>query len=57
MTPRVPANPDADSPFQEVPEAQTTRALFQINSAKLYVPVVTLSMIIFRKYKASKARI
>ena len=57
MTPRVPANPDADSPFQEVPEAQTTRALFQTNNAKLYVPVVTLSMIIFRKYKASKARI
>ena len=39
-TPRIPAN----TPFQEVTAIQTIRATFQINIAKLYVPVVTLSV-------------
>ena len=39
-TPRIPAN----IPFQEVTAIQTIGATFQINIAKLYVPVVTLSV-------------
>ena len=39
----VPANPAADPSFTHVPEGFTTGATFQINSAKLYVSIVTLS--------------
>ena len=42
--PRIPGDEDADPPVQEVPAIQTTAAIFQINNAKLYVPVVTLSI-------------
>ena len=41
IMPRVPGNPDADPPDQDVHTIKTTRAAFQINNAKLYVPVVT----------------
>ena len=41
--PAVPGNLDANPPVPEVPEIQTTSATFQINNAKLYVPVVILS--------------
>ena len=44
MIPIIPGNPDANPPVQEVPAIQTTAATFQMNNAKLYVPVVTLSM-------------
>ena len=37
-------SPDANPPVQEVPAIQTSAATFQINNAKLYVPVVTLSI-------------
>ena len=42
ITPRIPGNSNANS---LVPAIQTTEATFQINNAKLYVPVVTLSII------------
>ena len=44
ITPRILANPDANPPAQEVVAIQTSGAPFQINNAKLYVPVVTLSI-------------
>ena len=44
ITPKIPANPDANLPAQEVATIQTTRVTFQINGAKLYVPVVNLSI-------------
>ena len=44
ITPRIPANPNANPPVQEVASIQTTGATFQINNAKLFVPVVTLSV-------------
>ena len=34
--------PDSDSPVQGVPAIPASAATFQINNAKLYVPVVTL---------------
>ena len=37
---RVPANPHANPPIQEVAAIQTTGATFRINNAKCYVPVV-----------------
>ena len=40
MAPNLNANP----PAQEVDATQTKGATFQINSIKLYVPVVTLSI-------------
>ena len=41
----VPANPDANSPNPLInATTTTTSATFQINNAKLYVPVVTLSI-------------
>ena len=43
IKPRIPGNPDANPPVQEVALMQTTGATFEINNAKLYVPVVTLS--------------
>ena len=39
-TSAVPANP----PVPDVEATQTTGATFQINKAKLYIPVVTLSI-------------
>ena len=44
ILPRIPGNPDANPPVQEVAAIQATGATFQINNAKLYVPVVTLSI-------------
>ena len=44
ITPRIPSNPDANPLVQEVAAIQTTGATFLINKAKLYVPVVTLSI-------------
>ena len=41
---RIPANPNANPPVQEVAAIATTGATFQINNAKLYVPVVILSI-------------
>ena len=41
---RIPANPDANLLVQEVEAIQTTGTTFQINNAKLYVPVVPLSI-------------
>ena len=40
----MPGNPDANAPLPEVAAIQTTGATFQINNAKRYVPVVTLSI-------------
>ena len=42
--PAVPGNPDANPPVPDVAAIQTTSATFQINKAKFYVPVVTLSI-------------
>ena len=42
--PRIPANPNANPPVQEVAAIATTWATFQINNAKLYVSVVILSI-------------
>ena len=42
-TSRIPGNADANLPVPAVAAIQTTGATFQINNAKLYVPVVTLS--------------
>ena len=44
-TPRITANPDANSLVPEEAVVKTTGGVFQINNAKLYVPVVTLSII------------
>ena len=43
-TPEIDANPPAVLPNGHAPATSTTSALFQINSTKLYVPVVTLSI-------------
>ena len=40
----IPANPVANPPPDRIPSTQTNNAIFQITSAKLYVPVVTLSI-------------
>ena len=40
----MPGNPDVNPAVQKMSEIQTTAARFQINHAKLYVPVVTLSI-------------
>ena len=40
----MPGNPYANPPVLDVPTIQTTSATFEINNAKLYVPVVTLSV-------------
>ena len=40
----IDANPPAVLPNGHAPATSTTSALFQINSTKLYVPVVTLSI-------------
>ena len=44
IIPRIPRDPDADPPVLGMETIQTTSATFQINNAKLYVPVVTLSI-------------
>ena len=44
MIPVVPDNPNASPPVPDVATIETTSATFQINNAKLYVPVVTLSI-------------
>ena len=43
IIPAVSGNPDANPPVPDVPALQTS-ATFPINNAKLYVPVVTLSI-------------
>ena len=40
----MPGNPNANPPAQEVQAIQTTATTFQINNAKLFVPIVTLSI-------------
>ena len=40
----MPANLHANPPVSAAMAIQTTSAAFQINNAKLYVPVVTLSI-------------
>ena len=42
VRPVISANPDANPLVQEKVAIHTTGATFQINNAKLYVPVVTL---------------
>ena len=42
--PTVPGNARANPPIPNVKAIQTTSATFQANNAKLYVPVVTLSI-------------
>ena len=44
IIPKIPPNWEADWSFQEVAAIQTTTSIFQINNAKLYVPVVTFSI-------------
>ena len=43
-TPKVPANPMANPPNPLIQATATTGATFQINNAKFYFPVVTLSI-------------
>ena len=56
IIPRTPGNPDANPPVQQVTAIQTTGATIQINNAKSYITVVTLSINgnkqIFKIYKA-----
>ena len=44
VIPIVPAYQDANPPVQAVAATEETGATFQISNAKLYVPVVTLSI-------------
>ena len=44
IIPRVPGNPNANPPVRDKAAIQTIGASFQINNAKSYVPVVTLSI-------------
>ena len=44
MIPAASGNPNANPPVLIVAAIQTTSATFQINNAKLYLPVVTLSI-------------
>ena len=43
-TPEIGANPAAIPPIAHAPATSTTTTIFQINSTKIYVPVVTLSI-------------
>ena len=43
-TPKVPTNPASNEPTNHVPPTQTTQATFRINSTKLNVLVITLSI-------------
>ena len=45
-TPEFIANPDANSPNPLIKATTKTSATIQINNAKLYVPVVTLCLLI-----------
>ena len=51
VTSGVAGNPNANLPVPAVAAIQITGAKFQINNAKLYVLVVTLSMIDKNKFK------
>ena len=42
---KIPGDEDADPPVQEVSAIQKTTATLEVNNAKLYVPVVILSII------------
>ena len=44
ITPRIPTNADVNPHVQEVTVIQKAGETFRINNAKLYVPVVTLSI-------------
>ena len=44
ITPRIAGNRNARPPAQAREARQTTGVTFQINNAKLYVPVITLSI-------------
>ena len=44
ITPKIIGNPRNNLPVLAMEARQTTEATFQINNAKLYVPVVTLSI-------------
>ena len=44
VIPRIPGNPDTNPPVQEVAVIHKTSGTFQINNAKLYFPLVTLSI-------------
>ena len=44
IMPRVSGNPRANPPTLDVKVIQTTGATFQINNAKIYIPVITLSI-------------
>ena len=44
ITPQIPGNPNANPPAPAIAIIKTTSATFQINNAKLYVPVATLSI-------------
>ena len=46
ITARVVGDPDANPPVQSGAAKKTTGATFQINKAKLYVSVLTLSIMI-----------
>ena len=43
-TPELPTNPNANRPNPLIQATATTGAKFQINNAKVYVPVITLSI-------------
>ena len=43
-TPEVPADPNANRPNPRIRATTTASATFSINNAKLYMPVVTLSI-------------
>ena len=43
-TPELPTNPNANWSNPLIPATATTGAKFQINNAKVYVPVITLSI-------------
>ena len=40
----IPANPAAYLPMAPLPEVSKTNTIFEINSAKLYFPIVTLAI-------------
>ena len=44
IIPAVTGNPDANPLVPDVAAIQTTSATFEINNAKFYVPIVTLSI-------------
>ena len=44
VTDEVPSISAANAPIDHVPPTEATRATFEINNAKFYVPIVTLSI-------------